>query len=98
MTAATTALVSTGVLVTCCGDHLTGGCCDRDDCAPCCPECPTCPVVQARTPTQRRSDAEAHRALLLDLMMWREEIRTPPWAPPRSGEASPWSTTAITLP
>lgn len=86
----TTAIVPTGFLITCCGDHSSAGCCDRDDCAPCCPECPTCPVVQARTPAQRHADAAAHRALLLDLIAWRDEIRTPA----RRWEAPPWPTSS----
>lgn len=86
----TAALVPTGVVLTCCGDHWPAGCCDVEDCAPCCPECPTCPVAQARTPAQRRADAAAHRALVLDLIAWRREIDTWPWR----WEAPPWPTSS----
>jgi hypothetical protein len=90
----TTALVPTGVLVTCCGDHQPAGCCGWDECAPCCPECPACPTVQARTPAQRRADAAAHRALLFDLIAWRHEIDTPPWG----GEAPSWASSSTSSP
>ncbi|MEU4444873.1 hypothetical protein AB0K14_03330 [Actinosynnema sp. NPDC050801] len=74
----TTALVPTGRVLVCCGEHLPGGCCDAEDCAPCCPECPACPVVQARTPDQRAADAAAHRELLLALTEWANDIRSHP--------------------
>lgn len=37
------ALVATGIVTVCCGDHHAAGCCDPEDCGPCCSECPTCP-------------------------------------------------------
>lgn len=79
-----TALVPTGVVVVCCGEHLPGGCCTPIECAPCCPECPACPQVQARTPGQRAADAAAHRLLLAVLAAWAHEIRTVPlrWGTP----------------
>jgi hypothetical protein len=84
------ALVPIGRVVVCCAEHHPGGCCDVEDCAPCCPECPTCAVVQARTPAQRATDAEAHRALLLVLAEWVRDIRSHPWR----REAPSWPTSS----
>ncbi|WP_091456881.1 hypothetical protein [Actinokineospora iranica] len=85
----TTALVPTGLVLVCCGEHRASGCCDVDDCAPCCPECPTCVVVQARAPAQRAADAAAHRDLLLALAAWAADIGegAPPW--PTTSTSSP---------
>jgi hypothetical protein len=88
-----TAIVPTGVVIVCCGDHRPGGCCDAVDCAPCCPECPTCAVVQARTPEQRAADAAAHRALLVHLIEWARDVRFDLWG----REAPPWSSTSTSL-
>jgi hypothetical protein len=85
-----TAIVPTGVVVICCGDHRLGGCCDAVDCAPCCPECPTCPTTQHNPPALRAGEAAVHRALLADLAEWAHNIRRAPWTP----EVSVWPTSS----
>lgn len=65
-----TAIVATGKVTVCCGDHIAGpgACCEPFDCGPCCPECPTCPAVTNWTPVQRRTEARAHRQFTADMI------------------------------
>ena len=60
----TAALVRTGVVTVCCGDHRPAGCCD-ENCMPCCPECVTCPEVHLLTVEQRAANARAARERLV---------------------------------
>ncbi|TCO64364.1 hypothetical protein [Actinocrispum wychmicini] len=88
------ALVPTGVVVVCCREHRSAGCCEPEGCAPCCPECPTCAAVQTRPPEQRAIEAAAHRALLATLAAWVRDVRVTLW----EREAPPWSSTSTSLP
>jgi hypothetical protein len=73
----TTALVPTGIITICCGNHETGppGSCCENDCSPCCPECPTCPTVQAWTPAERRRAAAERRILWADAITLHRAAR-----------------------